>query len=604
MATNQSCGPKNRLRGPLPTVGVRPTVDGRREGVREALEGQTLALARSVAELVEGNVRHACGLSVECVVPEFCVGGAAEASELDALFAGRNVGATITVTPCWCYGTETIDLDPLRPKAIWGFNGTERPGAVYLAAACAGHDQLGLPVFKIYGHDVQDPDDPSIPGDVAEQLLAFTRAALAVATLRGKTYLSVGAASMGIAGSSVDPRFFREYLGVRVVTVDMVELVRRIERKVYDEEELERALTWVRENCVEGYDPNPLDCQFSREKKDEQWRLVVLMAMILRDLMVGNPVLRKPGVGAEEAEGHDAVLAGFQGQRHWTDHLPNGDFAETILNSSFDWNGVRQPYLLATENDALNGVAMAFGHLLTGTAQVFADVRTYWSAAAIRRVTGRDPPPEAAGGVIHLINSGSAALDGACLQDVDGKGTPGIKPWWEVTPDDAAACLSAARFHPAIAEYFRGGGFSTSFVTRAGAPLTMSRVNLVAGLGPVLQVAEGRSVELPPGVHDELNRRTNPTWPTTWFVPRLTGRGAFRDVYSVMANWGANHCALCSGHVGHLLVTLASMLRIPVAMHNVPPERVFRPSAWAAFGTEDLEGADFRACSAFGPLYR
>ncbi len=592
--------PQNRLVGDMPKIGIRPTIDGRRQGVRESLEDQTMALAKAVATLLTENLRHANGLPVECVIADTCIGGVAEAAQTAEKFAKEGVGVSITVTPCWCYGSETMDMDPHIPKAVWGFNGTERPGAVYLAAVSAAHNQKGLPVFNIYGRDVQDAGDTTIPDDVKERLLQFARAGLAVATMRGKSYLSMGGVSMGIAGSIVDQDFFEAYLGMRVEMVDMTEFVRRLEEGIYDPEEFERAIRWVRENCKEGRDYNPPDKQRTREQKDQDWETVVKMAMIARDLMVGNPRLADLGYG-EEALGHNAIVSGFQGQRQWTDHFPNGDFLEAILNSSFDWNGIREPFIVATENDCLNGVSMLFGHLLTNTAQVFADVRTYWSPAAVKRVTGYKLTGLAEGGIIHLINSGAASLDATGLQTRDGQ--PVMKPYWEITPDEVAACLDATTWYPAITEYFRGGGFSSGFLTKGGMPVTMFRINLIKGLGPALQIAEGWTVDLPDDVNHVLNERTNPTWPTHWFVPNLTGSGPFRDVYSVMYNWGANHCALSYGHIGADLITLASILRIPVYMHNVSEERIFRPSAWTAFGAMDPQGADFRACAAFGPLY-
>ena len=483
---------------------------------------------------------------------------------------------------------------------MWGFNGTERPGAVYLAAVLSGHNQKGLPAFSIYGRDVQDAGDTSIPHDVRARLLQFARAGLAVARMRNKSYLSMGGVSMGIAGSIVDQSLFEAYLGMRVEAVDMTEFTRRIENDIYDRDEYELALEWVRQYCREGTDHNPPHSQRTRQQKDDDWATSVKMALIARDLMAGNQRLAEMGYG-EEALGRNAIAGGFQGQRQWTDYYPNGDFMEAILNSSFDWNGIRQPYIVATENDALNGVTMLFGHLLTGTAQIFADVRTYWSPEAIKRVTGYEPTGRAADGVLHLINSGPAALDATGQQSIDGQ--PAIKPFWEVTADEAQKCLDVTEWHAGMVEYFRGGGWSTDFVTRGGMPVTMSRLNLIKGLGPVLQLAEGYIVELPQEVHAVLDERTNPTWPTTWFVPVVTGSGPFRDVYSVMYNWGANHGALSYGHIGADLITLASMLRIPVYMHNVAEESIFRPSAWTAFGAMDLQGADFRACANFGPLY-
>lgn len=589
----------NVFSGNLPKIGIRPTIDGRK-GVRELLEEQTMRMAKATAELISANLRHPNGAKVECAIADTTIGGVTEAAACADKFRRENVGATITVTPCWCYGSETMDMDPTVPKAVWGFNGTERPGAVYLAAVLAAHNQKGLPAFGIYGHEVADRNDDCMPADVREKILTFARAGLAVAHMRGKSYLSLGGVSMGIAGSIVDQGFFEKYLGLRVECVDMSELSRRIQLGVYDKEEFVKALAWTKENCIEGKDFNAEHERHTAEQKKREWEISVKMAMIARDLMVGNPRLTALGF-EEEGLGHNAILAGFQGQRHWTDYMPNGDFMETILNSSFDWNGARTPYVLATENDCLNGVGMLFNHLLTAKAQIFSDVRTYWSPSAISRVTGWKPTGEAEGGIIHLINSGSTCLDATGEMSVGGK--PGIKPHWDVTQSDIDACLKATRFCPADANYFRGGGFSTDFVTRGGMPLTMIRLNLVQGLGPVLQIAEGMSVALPDEVHDKLDLRTSPAWPTTWFAPRVTGKGPFRSVYEVMRAWGANHGAISHGHIGADVIALAAMLRIPVAMHNVPEEDLFRPSAWSMFGM-DVEGSDYRACAAYGPLYK
>jgi L-fucose isomerase len=584
----------------LPRIGIRPTIDGRYGGVRESLDDQVMAMAQSAADLISGSLKYPNGQPVECVIADTCIGGVAEAAACAEKFDAENVGVSLTVTPCWCYGSETMDMDPLRPKAVWGFNGTERPGAVYLAAVLAAHAQKGLPAFGIYGRDVQDAGDTSIPDDVAEKLLRFARAGLAVALMRGKSYLSMGGCSMGIAGSIVDQPFFEDYLGMRVEAIDLTEMHRRIRDEIYDPDEYERALAWVKDNCREGEDTNPPETRRSREHLDGEWEISVKMAIIAADLMYGNDKLEAMGY-KEEACGRNAILAGFQGQRHWTDTFANGDFLEAISNSSFDWDGIRMPRLVATENDSLNGVAMLFGYLLTNTAQVFADVRTYWSPAAVRRVTGHDLEGVAEDGIIHLINSGSAALDGSGAQKSAGE--PAMKPFWEISEDERDACLAATSWHPSVTEYFRGGGWSSKFVTEADMPITMSRVNIVKGLGPVLQIAEGWTVGLPDEVHAVLDDRTNNTWPTTWFVPRLTGSGAFADVYSVMANWGANHGAFSYGHIGADLVSLAAMLRIPVFMHNVAASDVCRPSAWNSFGTDDPEGADFRACRAYGAVY-
>jgi L-fucose/D-arabinose isomerase len=587
-----------RLYGKPPKIGVRPVIDGRRKGVRESLENQTMQMAKSVKKFYEENLVHSNGLPVECVIADTCIGGVAEAAQAAEKFSKDNVGISLTVTPCWCYGTEVMDSDPRLPKAVWGFNGTERPGAVYLAAALAGYSQKGLPAFGIYGQDVQDKDELSIPKDVQEKLLKFAKAGLVVAEMKGKSYLSIGSVSMGIAGSIVTPDFFNDYLGMRNESVDMSEITRRIEEKIYDEAEYNKALNWTKKYCKEGEDINKN--KSSRERKDYEWETVVKMALIVRDLMIGNPKLRELGFG-EEALGHNAIVSGFQGQRQWTDHFPNGDFLEAILNSSFDWNGIREPFIVATENDSLNGAVMLFGHLLSNTAQIFSDVRTYWSPGAVKRVTGKVLKGKASNGIIHLINSGSSALDGTGKQKINGKAA--MKPFWEITKAEVDACLNATKWWPAELEYFRGGGFSSQFLTEGDMPVTISRINLIKGLGPALQIAEGYTVELPKDVNSILDRRTSPGWPTTWFAPILTGKDVFTNVYSVMANWGANHCAVSYGHIGDKLITLASMLRVPVYMHNISPERIYRPSAWSAFGTKDLEGADFRACKNFGPIY-
>jgi L-fucose/D-arabinose isomerase len=589
----------NRLTN-YPKVGIRPIIDGRLGGVRESLEETTMKMAKNVAALYSKELKYPDGSPVECVIADGCIGGVQEAALCAKKFETNNVGVSLSVTPCWCYGSETMDMNPDLPKAIWGFNGTERPGAVYLAATLAAHNQMGLPAFGIYGRDVQDLGDENIPDDVKGRLLDFARTGLAVAIMHGKSYLSIGSVSMGIAGSMVNPSLFQEYLGMRNESIDSTEILRRVEKKIYNEEEFKKAFAWVKENCNEGEDLNLPEKQFSREQKDKDWEFVVKMTLIIRDLMVGNPHLKEKGFG-EEAHGHNAIVSGFQGQRQWTDFLPNGDFSEAILNTSFDWNGIRAPYLVATENDSLNGVSMLFNYLLTNTAQIFADVRTYWSPSAVERVAKWKPEGTAAGGFIHLINSGSATLDGTGYESINGK--PAMKPFWEISENEVKDCLNATTWYPANNGYFRGGGYSSKFVTKGGMPVTMCRLNLIKGLGPVLQIAEGETISLPENVHNILDARTDKSWPTTWFVPKTTGNGAFTDVYSVMANWGANHGAISYGHIGHLLISLASMLRIPVSMHNVEAERIFRPSAWSAFGSEP-EGADYRACNNYGPLYK
>jgi len=586
----------------FPKIGIRPAIDGRYGGVRESLEDQTMDMARSAAALIASSLRYPDGSPVVCVIADTCIGGLPEASACAEKFARENVGVSLTVTPCWCYGSETMDMDPLLPKAVWGFNGTERPGAVYLAAVLAGHTQKGLPAFGIYGRDVQPAGDPNIPADVRDKLLTFARCGLAVALMRGKAYLSMGGTSMGIAGSMVDYALWEKYFGMRVEDIDLTEFVGRINKGQFDQEEYQLALAWVKANCPEGKDYNGETGTRSREHLDAEWETNVKMALIARDLMVGNPQLAEAGL-KEQARGRNAIAAGFQGQRQWTDHFPNGDFLEAMLSSSFDWNGKRAPYIVATENDALNGAGMLFGWLLTNTAQIFADLRTYWSLDAIEQATGQRLSDTLVGdGILHLINSGAAALDGTG-ECTDANGTPIMKPHWDITDEEVTKCLTATTWHPSISEYFPGGGMSTRFRTRGGMPATMLRLNLVDGLGPALQLAEGYTIALPDDIHDALDQRTNPTWPTTWFAPILNGSGPFRSAYDVMNHWGANHCVMTCGHVGHLYITLASMLRIPVYMHNVAEARVFRPSAWNAFGTANLEAADFRACDTYGPLY-
>ena len=587
-----------------PKIGIRPTIDGRQGGVRESLEEKTMTLAANVAALISSNLKYTDGTPVECVIADGTIGRVAESAACAEKFECEGVGGTITVTSCWCYGSETMDMNPYWPKAVWGFNGTERPGAVYLAAVLAAHAQKGLPAFGIYGHDVQDIEDNSIPEDVAEKILRFARGAVAVAEMRGESYLSIGSVTMGIAGSIVDTDFFQKYLGMRNESVDEVEILRRMDLGIYDPEEFEKAMAWVRKYCMpnEGWDKNPESKRKTREQKDKDWEFVVKMTIIVMDLMHGNPKLRELGF-KEEALGHNAIAGGFQGQRQWTDWMPNGDFTETLLNTNFDWNGRRQPSILATENDSLNGTAMLMAHLLTNRPQIFSDVRTYWSPEAVKRVTGKELTGKAAPGIIHLINSGATTMDG-CGQSSDAEGQPVMKPFWEMTEEDERRCLEHSQWMPADRDYFRGGGFSIHFVSRGDFPATMARINIVDGLGPVLQIAEGWVVDIDPEIHAVLDKRTDPTWPTTWFTPRLDPKkDAFKDVYSVMNNWGANHGAISYGHIGADLITLASMLRIPVCMHNVDDAKIFRPAAWNAFGM-DKEGADFRACANFGPIYK
>ena len=594
---------ERRLVGSYPVIGIRPTIDGRRGAldVRGSLEEQTMNMAKSAAKLFEENLRFSNGEPVKVVIADTTIGRVGESAACADKFRREGVDITVTVTPCWCYGAETMDMDPQTIKAVWGFNATERPGAVYLASVLATHAQKGLPAFGIYGHEVLDADDTVMPEDVKEKMLRFGRAAVAVATMRNKSWLQIGSVTMGIGGSIIDPDFIESYLGMRVESVDEVEIIRRMTEGIYDHEEFDRAMKWAKENCTIGFDKNPPELQMTEEQKEEQFEFVVKMAVIIKELMNGCDNLDPKF--SEEAIGHNALAAGFQGQRQWTDFYPNGDFAEAMLNTSFDWDGAREPYILATENDVLNGLGMLFMKLLTGRAQMFADVRTYWSANAVKRVTGYDLEGVAKenDGIIHLINSGAATLDGCGEQTKDGQ--PAMKPFWEITEEEVEKCLKATTWYPANRDYFRGGGFSSNFLSKGGMPVTMMRVNIIKGLGPVLQIAEGYTVEIDPAIHKILNERTDKTWPTTWFAPRLTGVGAFKDVYSVMNNWGANHGAISYGHIGADLITLASMLRIPVCMHNVEPDKIFRPSAWNAFGM-DPEGADYRACENYGALYK
>ena len=596
---------KSRLIGDYPVIGIRPTIDGRRGvlKVRESLEEQTMNMAKSAAKLFEENLRYTNGEPVKVVIADTTIGRVAESAACADKFKKEGVDITLTVTPCWCYGAETMDMDPMTIKAVWGFNGTERPGAVYLASVLATHAQKGLPAFGIYGHDVCEADDTEIPEDVKEKLLRFGRAAVAAATMRGKSYLQIGSICMGIGGSIIDPAFIEEYLGMRVESVDEVEIIRRMTEGIYDEAEYQKALAWTKEKCKIGFDKNPAELQKSDEAKEADWEFVVKMMCIIKDLMNGNENM--PEGCEEEKVGHNALAAGFQGQRQWTDFYPNCDFAEAMLNTSFDWNGAREPYVLATENDVLNGLGMMFSKLLTNSAQIFADVRTYWSPEAVKKATGGyelEGKAKEAGGFIHLINSGAACLD-ANGQAKDADGNAVMKPWYEVTEEDQDAIMNATTWNYADLGYFRGGGYSSRFVTEAEMPVTMIRLNLVKNLGPMLQIAEGWTVKLPDEVTDVLWKRTDYTWPCTWFAPRVTGEGAFKTAYDVMNNWGANHGAISYGHIGADLITLCSILRIPVAMHNVPEEKIFRPASWNAFGM-DKEGADYRACQAYGPMYK
>ena len=595
---------ENRLIGAYPVIGIRPTIDGRRGAlkVRESLEDQTMNMAKSAAKLFENNLRYADGTPVKVVIADTTIGRVGEAAACADKFRREGVQITLTVTPCWCYGAETMDMEKDTIKAVWGFNGTERPGAVYLASVLATHAQKGLPAFGIYGHDVQNCDDTTIPADVEEKLLRFGRAAVAAASMRGKSYLQIGSICMGIGGSIIDPDFIEDYLGMRVESVDEVEIIRRMTEGIYDHAEYEKALAWVKEKCIEGFDKNPEALQRTREEKDADWEFVVKMMVIIKDLMSGNKNL--PEGCEEEMVGHNAIAAGFQGQRQWTDFYPNCDFPEALLNTSFDWNGAREPYILATENDVLNGIGMLFMKLLTNRAQMFADVRTYWSGDAVKKCTGYDIEGKAkeADGFIHLINSGACCLD-ACGEVKDENGNAVMKQWFEMTDADCDTVMANTTWNYADLGYFRGGGFSSRFETKAEMPVTMIRLNLVKGLGPVLQLAEGWTIALPEKVSDTLWARTDYTWPCTWFAPRCTGEGAFKTAYDVMNNWGANHGAISYGHIGADLITLCSMLRIPVSMHNVPEDKIFRPASWNAFGM-DKEGADYRACATYGPCFK
>lgn len=595
---------ENRLKGDYPVIGIRPVIDARRGPlkVREGLEDQTMNMAKAAQRLFTRELRYSNGEPVKVILADTTIGRVPEAAACADKFKKAGVDITLTVTPCWCYGAETIDMDPMTIKGIWGFNGTERPGAVYLASALAGHAQKGLPAFGIYGHEVQNKDESDkIPADVEEKLLRFGRAAIAAATMRGKSYLQIGSICMGIAGSMIDIDFFEKYLGMRVESVDEVEIIRRMENGIYNEAEFGRAMEWTRKNCPEGFDKNPEGLRFSNEKKEKDWEFVVKMACIIKDLFNGNPNL--PKGFEEEMLGHNALAGGFQGQRQWTDFYPNADFAESILNSSFDWEGSREPYILATENDTLNAVTMMFGKLLHGTAQIFADVRTYWSPEAVKRATGYELEGKAgeAGGIIHLINSGAAAIDASGSMK-DKNGDPVMKPFWEVTKKDQQACLKATTWNAADLGYFRGGGFSSRFETRGEMPVTMLRLSIVDGIGPVIQIAEGYTVVLPEEVSKKLWERTDYTWPCTWFTPRTTEKGDFKSAYEVMSIWGANHCSFGYGHFGADIITLCSMLRIPVCVHNVPEEKIFRPASWYAFGC-DTASRDFNACRTYGPLY-
>ena len=585
-----------------PAIGIRPIIDARRLGIRDELEGKTAQMARAAKDLLEKNVFYADGTPVRVVMAQGSIAGGEEAARCDDLFTRENVCATLSVTPSWCYPLETIDLNPLHIKAIWGFNGTERPGAVYLAAAMSAHNQMGIPVFSIYGRDVQDMADETIPEDVRQKLIQFGQCALAAGQMRNKSYVSFGGVSMGIMGSFLDPSFYIRYLGMRPEWVDMTEILRRMKLGIYDEEEYKKAYAWIREHCPEGFDKNRPDLKHSDEQKEEEWKFIAKMSLIIRDIMIGNEKLDAMG-WSEEALGKNALFAGFQGQRAWTDWQANADFTEAIMNSSFDWNGRKQPRILATESDNLNGLSMVFANLLTGMAPGFADVRCFWSPEAVERVSGWKPEGNAENGFIHLINSGAACLD-ASLASRDAEGRPVVKRWWEMDQTDIDACLKATDWCPASLTEFRGGGFSSHFRTGAEVPMTMIRVNLVEGVGPAIQVAEGTSCVLPENVTDIIDKRTDPTWPTTFFAPKLTGKGAFRDVHTMMANWGSNHGCFAYGHLGSLIITLASMLRIPVSMHNVEEERIFRPHTWSGFGTDSLEAADYKACSYYGPMYR
>jgi L-fucose isomerase len=596
---------KSRYLGEYPVIGIRPIIDAR-EGmlnVRASLEELTMRMAHQAKELLEENVRYSDGEKVKVVIADTTIGRVAESAACAAKFKKEGVDITLSVSPCWCYGSETMDTDPMTIKGVWGLNATERPGAVYLACVLADYARKGLPAFGIYGDTVQDFEDKTIPSDVKEKIVRFGTAAVAAATMRGKSYLQVGAQCMGISGSMIDPDFFEEYLGMRVESVDEVEVLRRIDKGIYDRDEFEKAKKWVSTYCPTGFDKNPKEAQKGKEEIEKDWDFTIKCALILKDLMNGNPKLKEMG-WSEESLGHNAIAAGFQGQRQWTDAYPDTDFPETILNTGFDWNGAREPYSFATENDTLNCATMMLLKLLTGRAQMFADVRTCWTDRSMKEQYKYELTGHAgeAKGFIHLINSGACCLE-ACGEMKDGKGNAEIKRFWESSEKDREACLKATTWNTSDLGYFRGGGFSSRFMTRSEMPMTMARINIVKGVGPVLQLVEGWSVDLPEKIADAIWKRTDYTWPCTWFTPRVTGKVPFTSAYDVMNNWGANHGAISYGHVGADLITLCSMLRIPVCMHNVPDDKIFRPACWNAYGM-DREGQDYRACKAYGPLYK
>lgn len=574
-------------------IGIRMLVDNR-PALRAQQQQALFKLAEQVRLLLEGQVRYGDGVPAQCVIAPQPVGCVRDAAAVSELFRAERVGAVINIARAWAYPAEVMEYDTQLPQAVWGFSGSNYPGTVFMGAAVATAAQRGCPLFKIYGRDIQAGQDLRVPEDVADKLVRFAQCALALATLRGKTYLAVGSMCMGIGASAVDHAFFQCYLGMRTQMVDTAEILRRMEQKIYDPQEYARARRWAKENCREMQDPNPCALQQPAPQKQVAWDDSVKLALILRDLMQGNPALARQG-HPEEAQGCLALAASFQGQRHWTDWQVSSDFAEAVLNSSFDWDGPRRPVTVATENDALQAAAMLMGTLLTGTAQIFCDMRAYWSPQAVQAHFGT-VPPTAEKGFLYLTNSGPAPLDGTLAAGA-------TKPFWAMTAEDMEGCIQHTQWGADKRAVFAGGGFSTSYQAAGGVPMTMVGLSLVKGLGPVLQIIEGETIALQPDLADALTQCTDPTWMRLFFVPRLTQAGVCSSVYNIVESWASNHCTLCGGHRAKAFTTLASMLRIPVCLHNLPPRQLFRPAVWGLYGEPGSTEADFRACQNYGPLY-
>lgn len=592
--------------GHVPTIAITPVADGR-TGAYETHVERTWRMVEKVRSLIRANVALPDGTPVNVVIAPEIVYGARTGARAQAVYSRAGVCANIWVSRSWAYSDELMSAcqgigSSEWQQAAYGLNQTDAPGAVWLKAFTAAMDEKKRPIFAIYSPDLESEDGPLCPY-VSERILRFARCAAAVAEMRGKNYLSVGSVSMGIIGSDVRRNILLDYLGMGTVSVDMVAIRGRIDRGFYDHAELEKAVRFMQKNFAIDYGKG------RRPYKSEALlRECLKMTLIVRDLMIGNPRLASPRIGkaqgfqadVEHAQGANAIAAGTQGQRQWTDLYPNFDMTESLLNSSFDWNGFRAPYIVATENDSKNAIGMLVASLITGLPQLFADIRTNWSPASIRQATGIDVDDVAPRGLIDKRNSGAGALDYALdprtLVPEASRETP-YRVAAAIRRSEAAQArlmkeaAAGTTYLPAILTYFPGDGLSSHYRTPGGIPMTAYRYNVVGNM-LTCSVVEGETVALPDRVADHISNVTDRTWPETFWMPR--------DMSSIeyMTRIGPNHDANSFGLIGADLLTVNAMLRVPVDLHNLAGDHIFRPTLWDRFG-----GDDFAACRMLGPLY-